>query len=113
MDRGPDYSPLGFSAAEQAAPVFSLTSYNLFFFFFKCGYREIILFIYFFVDTVVGGGGMVGCFIATGTLEKLKSLAIFSRGYFPLTQLILCPGFNYLQPSRALCQPPVAVTRSG
>lgn len=33
-------------------------------------------------------------FHASGTLEKLKSLAIFSNVYFPFTHLILCPVLN-------------------
>lgn len=40
---------------------------------------------------------MIRHFVATGTLEKLKSLAIFSRGYFCFAHLISCPVLNYLQ----------------
>lgn len=96
-DGGPDHSALGFNTTEQVELPCFLWLYAIppLFFFFRIQ------------------GDMVGCFIATGTLEKLKSLAIFSRGYFSFTHLILCPVLNYLQTSQALCQSRVAVTRSG
>lgn len=42
-------------------------------------------------------GDKVRHFVATGTLEKLKSLATFSRGCFPCAHLTSCPVLNHEQ----------------
>lgn len=50
-----------------------------------------------FLAVMGGGGDKVRHFLAAGTLEKLNSLAIFSRGCFPCAHLTSCPVLKHEQ----------------
>lgn len=86
-DWGPDYSALSFITTKQVGLPCFLWHYAI---------PPFCVFVFFFNFLWIEGC-MIRHFVATGTLEKLKSLAIFSRGYFCFAHLISCPVLNYLQ----------------